>query len=99
MMILLAIAAAFWLFVRVLNSRPKSLGHIIAVGVDVLIAVVIWRKEGITISSHSALAARRGKTWGCVLCRFLGWLNRNHCEGAIKADIQRARDALKELDA
>lgn len=95
---ILILAAAFWLFVRVLNSRPKSFGHVIAVGIDILIAVFIWRREGITISSHSALAAKRGKKWGCVLCRFLGWLNPNHCPEAVKADIKRAQDAIRELD-
>lgn len=33
-----------------------------------------------TISAHSALAARQGRTWGCVLCKLLNMIQKDHCE-------------------
>lgn len=42
-----------------------------------------------TISSRAAKAARRGKRWGCILCRILHTLHRDHCEKSIEADEGR----------
>ena len=52
---------------------------------------------GVTISSRAATARARGHRWGCVLCRFLDWLDPGHCAKAIRSDRRRARAALKEL--
>lgn len=37
-----------------------------------------------TVSSRAGKAARKGKQWGCVLCKFLDWFEKNHCELSIK---------------
>ncbi|HJQ13076.1 MAG TPA: hypothetical protein VJ840_18735 [Gemmatimonadaceae bacterium] len=56
----------------------------------------IWLDEGLntalggdpgeTLSSRAGKAARRGRAWGCILCKVLGWINTNHCEKAINLD-------------
>ena len=33
-----------------------------------------------TISSRANRAKSHGKTWGCVMCKFLDWFKRGHCE-------------------
>lgn len=40
-----------------------------------------------TISERSAKAMDAGKTWGCVLCKFLDWLQKDHCEIALTSTI------------
>lgn len=35
-----------------------------------------------TISARAAKARDTGKHWGCVLCRVLDWLDKNHCDKA-----------------
>lgn len=40
-----------------------------------------------TISERAAKARNEGKEWGCVLCRFLGWINPGHCDNALKSTI------------
>lgn len=33
-----------------------------------------------TISSRADRAQKEGRTWGCVLCRILDWIDPGHCE-------------------
>lgn len=53
---------------------------------------------GQTISARAGKAARRSRAWGCVLCRFLDWLDPDHCEGAIAGDIARAKAVIADLE-
>lgn len=39
-----------------------------------------------TISSRAAKAKLQGKRWGCVLCKLLDKLDKNHCEKSIEMD-------------
>lgn len=39
-----------------------------------------------TISSRAAKAARRGRYWGCALCRLLDLFDRGHCEKSVEPD-------------
>lgn len=54
----------------------------IAVGFDQLGNVALNGSEDETISSRAAGARDAGKRWGCVLCRVLGWLDKDHCDKA-----------------
>lgn len=40
-----------------------------------------------TISERAAKARNAGKEWGCILCRFLNWINPDHCDNALKSTI------------
>lgn len=40
-----------------------------------------------TISERAAKARNAGRTWGCVLCRVLGWINPGHCDNALTSTI------------
>lgn len=40
-----------------------------------------------TISERAAKARNKGKRWGCVLCRFLNWINPGHCDNALTSII------------
>lgn len=52
---------------------------------------------GQTISARAGKAALRGKRWGCYLCRFLHWIDRDHCNKAIQNDIKRAHAVIADL--
>ena len=46
---------------------------------------------GETISSRAGKAMQEGKTWGCILCKFLNLFQKDHCLKSIdKADGSRA---------
>ena len=44
---------------------------------------------GETISSRAAKARAEGRRWGCVLCRFLDWVQKDHCATSLNADDGR----------
>jgi hypothetical protein len=39
-----------------------------------------------TISSRAAKAALKGKRWGCVLCRLLDYVQKDHCLKSLEVD-------------
>lgn len=45
-----------------------------------------------TISSRADKAMRAGKTWGCVLCKFLSKIQSQHCQKSIEPDA--GKDAI-----
>lgn len=85
------------LLVAGILAKPRTLAHTFAVAVDILAQGVFYDAPiGVTISSRAALAARAGKPW---LANIICWVFRDpaHCEDAIKADIERAQQALSLL--
>ena len=64
----------------------KSYGRRVAVAIDQLFNALLGGDEDETISSRAEKARRKGKRWGCVLCRFLDWLDPNHCTNSIEPD-------------
>jgi len=73
--------------------------HAFAVAFDMFVQALIWDSAtGVTISSRAGLAARNGKPLGAKIVNAI-MLNRNHCEEAIQADIDRAHAALVILGA
>jgi hypothetical protein len=52
---------------------------------------------GETISARAGKAAKRGKKWGCILCKILNWIETDHCNKAIKNDIIRAQAVIDDL--
>ena len=56
-----------------------------------------YGRPGITISARAATARNHGHAWGCVLCRFLDWIEADHCTNSILGDIARARAVIYEL--
>lgn len=45
--------------------------------------------EDETVSSRAGKAAQSGRIWGCVLCRFLDFFDKKHCEKSIENDEGR----------
>jgi len=76
-------------------------GYVVVVArcIDFLVAGVIWRDYGVTISSFTGLAMRRPAPplWARMLGGFLNFLEPGHCELAIACDIERAQAALQIL--
>ena len=64
----------------------KPYGRRVAVAIDQLFNALFNGDEDETISSRAAKARLKGKRWGCVLCRFLDWLDQNHCTNSIEPD-------------
>lgn len=79
-------------------AKAGTLLHSFAVAFDAFVQDLCWNDTlGVTISSRAGLAARNGKFWPARTINFI-MLNKNHCELAIAADIQRAHAALSLLE-
>ena len=77
----------------------NSYGVVVARSIDILCASWVWRDYDITISSLCGLELRKvaPALWARGLGAFLNWVEANHCELAIMADQERARQALAIL--
>lgn len=61
---------------------------------EYLLNVAIWIDEGLntlrggspneTVSAASAKAQQQGKLWGCILCRLLNVIQKDHCAKSLE---------------
>lgn len=58
-----------------------------AVLLDEAANTVLGGSPNETISERAAKARNEGRKWGCVLCRFLNWINPGHCDTALTSTI------------
>lgn len=76
---LLAVPAALLHYLWAVFTTPEKALRI-AVGFDQLANVAFNGSEDETISSRADRAREQGKQWGCILCRVLDWLEKDHCK-------------------
>ncbi|WP_042886341.1 hypothetical protein [Cupriavidus necator] len=53
---------------------------------DQLVNTIAGGSPDETISSRAGKAMQQGRRWGCILCRFLNWIDRDHCAKSIEPD-------------
>jgi hypothetical protein len=59
----------------------------VGIGLDQLLnAAVLLGDPRETISSRADKAMREGKRWGCILCRFLSKIQKQHCQQSLEPD-------------
>lgn len=84
-----------------MNAVPYNRSYVFIVlrAVDLFVACLIWRDYDVTISSFTGLEMRKPKPrwWAKALNWFLNKCEKNHCELAIAADIERANTSLAIL--
>jgi hypothetical protein len=82
-----------------LGQYNKTYAVLIARVCDIAISSFIWREYDITISAQCGLELRKAAParWAVYLGAFLNWIEANHCELAIAADLARARAAIALL--
>ncbi len=83
-----------------LTTYNKSYAVTIARTIDIMLCGWIWRQYDLTISAECGLELRKGakaRRWAKILGAFLNWIETNHCELAILADLERLEIARKIL--
>lgn len=73
-----------WMVPALIFNSPRFL--YVAKGFDCAASAVFGGDGKTTISRRAGLAARAGRRWGCVLCRLLDHIDRDHCERAVTTD-------------
>lgn len=66
-------------FLFAIFTNPKRAWSL-AVSADQFINTVLNGDPDETLSSRSARAQEKGKRWGCVLCKLLDYLEKDHCQ-------------------
>jgi hypothetical protein len=72
------LVASLWMLLAILGGSQRA--WTIAVGYDQLANAATGGNPDETISSRANRAMKEKEAWGCVLCRFLGWLDKDHCD-------------------
>lgn len=71
------LVASVWMLLAVLGSSHRAWA--IAIGYDQLANAATGGNVDETISSRASRARKDRRTWGCILCRVLDWIDKNHC--------------------
>lgn len=58
----------------------------VLVSIDQLVNTLFGGFEDESISSRAAKAQLKGKKWGCVLCKILDKIDKDHCKNNIELD-------------
>ena len=58
----------------------------ILISVDQFVNTIFGGNPDETISSRAAKASRRGDKWGCILCKLLDKIDKDHCNNNIELD-------------
>lgn len=81
------IGIASWNLLRAWAGQYRPRGHTYFVSwwycFDCLCNALAAGDPRETISSRAGKAAANGREWACLLCRFLGWISKNHCQNSI----------------
>lgn len=80
-LLLASVLLAFLRYAWTVIVHPAKATRI-AIGFDQLANVAANGSEDETVSSRAARARRAGRTWGCLLCGVLDWLDQDHCNQA-----------------
>jgi hypothetical protein len=77
--LLLVPIVAMLRYIATIATNPQKAMRI-AIGHDQLANVAFNGHEDETISSRAYRAMKEKRTWGCVLCKFLDVLEKDHCK-------------------
>lgn len=56
----------------------------ILLGLDQLANAILGGDPQETISSRADKAMREGKRWGCILCKVLSLIQKDHCQKSVE---------------
>lgn len=79
-----ALVAAVWMLFAIAFGSHRAFN--IAIAYDELGNAATGGKPKQTISARAALARGEGQRWGCILCRLLDWVQKDHCKNSLESD-------------
>lgn len=71
----------FYLFVSCFVETPRYWR--VAIGFDQTGNAVLGGNPDETLSSRAARAMNRGERWGCILCKLLDHVQKDHCQKSL----------------
>jgi hypothetical protein len=80
-------------------ANEGTFTHRVAIGVDMLFAVVFLQRFDITLSSWAGIESQQGNRIASLLRNLLERIQPNHCAQAVEADKHRAMLTLAYLSS
>lgn len=59
----------------------------VLLGLDQFANSMLGGSPNETISSRADKAMREGKRWGCILCRLLSLIQKDHCQKSVEPGV------------
>ncbi|WCD56178.1 hypothetical protein [Caulobacter phage KSC] len=56
------------------------------IALDQLLNTLLAGNPDETLSSRAHKASLKGKAWGCILCKLLNFIDKNHCAESVEPD-------------
>lgn len=75
--------SAIWMLYTIIVSPESERGWRVVISYDQLANAMTGGSEDETISSRAGRETKNGIRWACVLCKFLNWLQKDHCVKSI----------------
>jgi hypothetical protein len=69
--------------------KRRSYWFSVLIALDQLLNALLYGDPDETLSSRAGKAMLRGDRWGCVFCRVLDWIDRDHCRKSMIPDEGR----------
>lgn len=76
------LAGSIWMLIAIMGHPDSRRAMIIALAYDQLGNAVTGGDPDETISSRADRARAQGRRWGCILCRMLDAIDKDHCARA-----------------
>lgn len=74
--------SSVWALLALIINSPRYWG--IVLGKDQTFNATIGGDHKETLSRRAARAQIRGEKWGCILCKLLGYAEKDHCEKSLE---------------
>jgi hypothetical protein len=71
------LVASLWMVAAIVAGSGRAWS--IAIGYDQLANTATGGNVDETISSRANRARKEKRAWGCILCRLLDWIDKDHC--------------------
>ena len=71
------LVASLWMLAAIVSGSQRAWS--IAIGYDQLANAATGGNVDETISSRASRARKENRAWGCILCRLLDWIDKDHC--------------------
>jgi len=74
--------SSVWMLLAIISGSERAWR--LAVSYDQLANTAFGGNEDETISSRAYKASLKGDRWGCVLCKLLDRIQKDHCKNAVE---------------
>lgn len=69
----------------------------LGVALDIMLCAILGGPKGTTISMWAELDREKKERWACVVCRWLNWIQPDHCADQVKGVAMTTAQSARAL--